>query len=44
MDPSRGVSASEWIASADEDEIARVFKDYGEERFAKRMARGAAAR
>lgn len=44
MDPSRGVSASEWIASADEDEIARVFKDYGEERFAKRMARAVVQR
>jgi len=30
MDPARGVSAAEWIARADEDEIARVFKDYGE--------------
>jgi 16S rRNA (cytosine1402-N4)-methyltransferase len=39
MDPSRGVSAAQWIASAAEDEIARVFKEYGEERFAKRMAR-----
>ena len=44
MDPSRGVSASEWIASADEDEIAQVFKDYGEERFAKRMARAVVQR
>lgn len=44
MDPSRGVSAAEWIASADEDEIARVFKDYGEERFAKRMARAVVQR
>ncbi|MBP8172042.1 MAG: 16S rRNA (cytosine(1402)-N(4))-methyltransferase RsmH, partial [Pseudomonas sp.] len=32
MDPSRGVSAAEWIASASEDDIARAFKDYGEER------------
>ena len=39
MDPSRGVSAATWIASASEEEIARVFKEYGEERFAKRMAR-----
>ncbi|WP_218422306.1 16S rRNA (cytosine(1402)-N(4))-methyltransferase RsmH [Stutzerimonas stutzeri] len=44
MDPSRGVSASEWIASADEDEIARVLKEYGEERFAKRMARAVVQR
>ncbi|MDH1262224.1 16S rRNA (cytosine(1402)-N(4))-methyltransferase RsmH [Pseudomonas sp. GD03944] len=39
MDPDRGVSAAQFIASASEEEIARVFKEYGEERFAKRMAR-----
>ena len=39
MNPQSGISAKEWIASASEDEISRVFKDYGEERFAKRMAR-----
>ncbi len=44
MDPSRGVSAAEWIAQANEDDIARVFKDYGEERFAKRMARAVVQR
>jgi len=44
MDPSRGVSAAQWIASASEDEIARVFKEYGEERFAKRMARAVVQR
>ncbi|AEF23535.1 16S rRNA (cytosine(1402)-N(4))-methyltransferase RsmH [Pseudomonas fulva] len=44
MDPSRGVSAAQFIATADEDEIARVFKEYGEERFAKRMARAVVAR
>ncbi|EIK54242.1 16S rRNA m(4)C1402 methyltransferase [Stutzerimonas stutzeri TS44] len=44
MDPSRGVSAAEWIAQAGEEEIARVFKDYGEERFAKRMARAVVQR
>lgn len=44
MDPSRGVSAAQWIATADEDEIARVFKEYGEERFAKRMARAVVQR
>ncbi|TWC32085.1 16S rRNA (cytosine1402-N4)-methyltransferase [Pseudomonas sp. SJZ079] len=44
MDPSRGVSAAQWIASAGEDEIARVFKEYGEERFAKRMARAVVQR
>jgi len=44
MDPSRGVSAAQFIASADEDEIARVFKEYGEERFARRMARAVVTR
>ncbi|MCH2338644.1 16S rRNA (cytosine(1402)-N(4))-methyltransferase RsmH [Pseudomonas sp. NPDC047963] len=44
MDPSRGVSAAEWVATADEDDIARVFREYGEERFAKRMARAVVQR
>ena len=44
MDPSRGVSAAEWIATASDEDIARVFKEYGEERFAKRMARAVVQR
>ncbi|MGE8496191.1 MAG: 16S rRNA (cytosine(1402)-N(4))-methyltransferase RsmH [Pseudomonas sp.] len=44
MDPDRGVSAAQFIASASEEEIARVFKEYGEERFAKRMARAVVQR
>ncbi|HKS12911.1 MAG TPA: 16S rRNA (cytosine(1402)-N(4))-methyltransferase RsmH [Pseudomonas sp.] len=44
MDPSRGVSAAEFIAHAPEEEIARVFKEYGEERFARRMARAVVLR
>jgi 16S rRNA (cytosine1402-N4)-methyltransferase len=44
MDPSRGVSAAEFIAKAPAEEIARVFKEYGEERFAKRMANAVVAR
>ncbi|QMV64440.1 16S rRNA (cytosine(1402)-N(4))-methyltransferase RsmH [Pseudomonas berkeleyensis] len=44
MNPDAGVSAADWIAMADEDEIARVLKDYGEERFAKRMARAVVQR
>lgn len=44
MDPTRGVSAAQFIATADADEIARVFKEYGEERFAKRMARAVVER
>ncbi|SHL08930.1 16S rRNA (cytosine(1402)-N(4))-methyltransferase RsmH [Phytopseudomonas punonensis] len=44
MDPTRGVSAAQFIATAAEEEIARVFKEYGEERFAKRMARAVVMR
>ncbi len=39
MDPENGMSAAEWLNSAKEGEIARVLKEYGEERFAKRIAR-----
>ena len=38
MDTTQGISAAEWIAAADEAEIARVIKEYGEERYARRMA------
>lgn len=44
MDPTRGVSAAQFIATAAEEEIARVFKEYGEERFARRMARAVVER
>ena len=39
MDPSQEPSAADWINSAEEQDIARVLRDYGEERFAKRIAR-----
>lgn len=39
MNQSAGQSAAEWVNSASESELARVMKEYGEERFAKRMAR-----
>lgn len=38
MDPTQGESAAQWVAVASAEELARVFKEYGEERFAKRMA------
>ncbi|WNZ55355.1 16S rRNA (cytosine(1402)-N(4))-methyltransferase RsmH [Microbulbifer sp. EKSA008] len=38
MDTSRGISAAEWVNTEAEAEMARVFKEYGEERFARRMA------
>ncbi len=39
MDPDSGESVAEWLAHAEEKDIARVVKEYGEERFAKRVAR-----
>lgn len=39
MDQTCGQSAAEWVNSAGEDEITWVLKEFGEERFAKRMAR-----
>lgn len=39
MDQTRGQSAADWVNSASEDDIIWVFREYGEERFAKRMAR-----
>lgn len=39
MDQTRGQSAADWVNTASEDDIAWVLKEYGEERFAKRMAR-----
>ncbi|MBD9416782.1 16S rRNA (cytosine(1402)-N(4))-methyltransferase RsmH [Pseudomonas sp. PDM16] len=44
MNPDAGISAAQFIATASADEIARVFKEYGEERFAKRMARAVVER
>lgn len=39
MDQTRGQSAADWVNNATEEEIAGVIKEFGEERFAKRMAR-----
>ena len=38
MDPEAGMSAAEWLATAQEEEIRGVIRDYGEERFAKQIA------
>lgn len=43
MDQSRGQSAADWVNSASEAELSRVLKEYGEERFARRMARALVA-
>jgi 16S rRNA (cytosine1402-N4)-methyltransferase len=39
MDPTTGPSAAEWLAQASEREIERVLREYGEERYARRIAR-----
>ncbi|TVR95907.1 MAG: 16S rRNA (cytosine(1402)-N(4))-methyltransferase RsmH [Wenzhouxiangellaceae bacterium] len=39
MDPTGCESAAAWLARADEADIARVIKEYGEERYARRIAR-----
>ncbi len=44
MDPDAGPSAADWLATAEERDIVRVLKDYGEERFAKRVARAICTR
>ena len=44
MDPTRGESAADFLARADEREIAEVIRDYGEERFAVSIAKAIVAR
>jgi len=44
MDPTRGISARQWLLQASEDEIARVVSDHGEERFAVPIAKAIVAR
>ncbi len=39
MDTEKGISAAEWLAKVDEQELITILKEYGEERFAKRIAR-----
>ncbi|WJG08736.1 16S rRNA (cytosine(1402)-N(4))-methyltransferase RsmH [Aliiglaciecola sp. LCG003] len=38
MDTSKGVSAAEWLKYADADDITQVIKEFGEEKFGKRIA------
>lgn len=39
MDTTKGLTAAQWLNQAAEEEIARVVRDYGEERFARQVAR-----
>jgi 16S rRNA (cytosine1402-N4)-methyltransferase len=44
MDPTRGESAADFLARADERLIAQVVRDYGEERFAAQISKAIVAR
>jgi 16S rRNA (cytosine1402-N4)-methyltransferase len=44
MDPTRGQSAAQWLATAPVEQMAEVIRDYGEERFAVAIAKAVAAR
>jgi len=39
MDGNSGVTAEQWLAAVDEKELVKVLFEYGEERFARRIAR-----
>ncbi|HET7831772.1 MAG TPA: 16S rRNA (cytosine(1402)-N(4))-methyltransferase RsmH [Gallionella sp.] len=43
MDTSSGMTAAEWLAAVDEGLLAEVIRDYGEERFAKQIAKAIVA-
>ena len=38
MDPDHGLSAADWLATAEESEFREVIRNHGEERFAKQIA------
>jgi 16S rRNA (cytosine1402-N4)-methyltransferase len=39
MDPDQGVSAAEWLAAVDERELKKVLFEFGEEKYAARIAK-----
>ena len=44
MDTTRGVTAAEWLSSTTVEELTRVIREYGEERFAASIAKAITAR
>ncbi len=44
MDTTRGLSAAEWLANETQDNLEKVIRDYGEERFAFQIAKAIVAR
>jgi 16S rRNA (cytosine1402-N4)-methyltransferase len=43
MDPTQGESAADFLAQAEEQQLREVIRDYGEERFAKQVAKAIVA-
>lgn len=43
MDTTRGISAQEWLATATQESIEKVIRDYGEERYAFQIAKAIVA-
>ena len=39
MDTNSGQTAAEWLATVTEDQLEKVIRDYGEERYARQIAR-----
>jgi 16S rRNA (cytosine1402-N4)-methyltransferase len=44
MNPQQGLSAAQWLAQVAPDELRRVLRDYGDERFAASVAKAIVAR
>ncbi len=44
MDSSQGMDAAEWLATVEENTLANVLWEYGEERFSRRIARSIVAK
>jgi 16S rRNA (cytosine1402-N4)-methyltransferase len=44
MDPDSGPSVAQWLARADQAEVRRVLREYGDERFAASIAKAIVAR
>jgi 16S rRNA (cytosine1402-N4)-methyltransferase len=44
MNTEQGITAAEWLAQAPQEDIARVIKTYGEERFASQIAKAIIAK
>ena len=39
MDPTRGISAQQWLSRVSEKDLVRVLKNYGDEKYARSIAR-----